>query len=199
MDHRTTIKRKRSWSKQSEVPQMMAKSGLTPRKVMLCMYGRIGKESFTTSCCRLVKRLILTSTVNNWKDYAKKSRESDQNWNSIEKASSSIITTPDPKHLWRPVKNWKKLDWEILIHPPYPDLIPSDYHLFQSLQNLMESWLQKRPMKITCRNFSSRNHRISTVTRLLFYLKNGRWSNKIIAHIWFNKFHLKYEKTSFLL
>jgi len=29
--------RKRSWSKQSEVPQMMAKPRLTPRKVMLCM------------------------------------------------------------------------------------------------------------------------------------------------------------------
>jgi len=31
----------------------------------VCVCGGIGKESFTTSCCRLVKRLILTSTVNN--------------------------------------------------------------------------------------------------------------------------------------
>jgi len=30
-----------------------------------------------------------------------------------------------------------------------------------------------------CRSFSLRNHRSSTVTRLWFYLKNGRrWSNK---------------------
>jgi len=58
-----------------------------------CVCAGIGKESFTTSCCRLVKWLILISTVNNWKDYAKQSRESDQNW-SIGKTSSSI-TVPD--------------------------------------------------------------------------------------------------------
>jgi len=66
--------RKRSWSKQDEAPQTVAKPGLTPRKVMLC--GGIGKKSFTTSC-RSVKRLILTSTINNWKDYTKQSRKSD--------------------------------------------------------------------------------------------------------------------------
>jgi histone-lysine N-methyltransferase SETMAR len=30
----------------------------------------------------------------------------------------------------------KELNWEILDHPPYsPDLAPSDYNLFRSLQN----------------------------------------------------------------
>jgi len=79
--------RKKPWSKQGEALQIVAKPGLTPKKVMLC--GGIGKESFIMSCCCPGKRLILTSTVNNWKDYAKQSKESDQNW-SIEKALSSI-------------------------------------------------------------------------------------------------------------
>jgi len=30
--------RKRTWLKQSEAPQIVAKPGLTPRKVMLCMW-----------------------------------------------------------------------------------------------------------------------------------------------------------------
>jgi hypothetical protein len=30
----------------------------------------------------------------------------------------------------------RELDWEIIPHPPYyPDLAPSDYHLFRSLSN----------------------------------------------------------------
>jgi histone-lysine N-methyltransferase SETMAR len=33
-------------------------------------------------------------------------------------------------------KKIKELNWEILDYPPYsPDLAPSDYHLFRSLQN----------------------------------------------------------------
>ena len=29
-----------------------------------------------------------------------------------------------------------KLAWEVMLHPPYsPDLVPSDYYLFRSLQN----------------------------------------------------------------
>jgi histone-lysine N-methyltransferase SETMAR len=34
----------------------------------------------------------------------------------------------------------KELNWEILDHPPYsPDLAPSDYHLFSSLQNRLNN------------------------------------------------------------
>jgi len=52
-------------------------------------------------------------------------------------------------------------------------------------------------VKITCRNFSPKNHRSFTVAKFWFYLKNGSsWSNKT-AYVCFNKLYLKYEKTCF--
>jgi len=102
--------------------------------VCVCVCDGIGKESFTTRCYRPVKLLLLTSTVNNWKDYAKQSRKSDQNW-SIRQASSSITTMPDLTSLAIRQK-LRKLSWEVsLMQPPYSPDLASDYHLFRSLQN----------------------------------------------------------------
>jgi len=50
--------RKRSWSKQGGKAKIDAK-----KSDAVC--GEIRKESFTTSCCRPVERLILISIVNN--------------------------------------------------------------------------------------------------------------------------------------
>ena len=42
-------------------------------------------------------------------------------------------------HVAIPVKNYlEKSGWGVLPHPPYsPDLAPSDYHLFRSMQNAL--------------------------------------------------------------
>ena len=42
-------------------------------------------------------------------------------------------------HVVIPVKNYlENSGWEVLPHPPYnPDLAPSDYHLFRSIQNVL--------------------------------------------------------------
>ena len=92
------------------------------------MCGGIGKEWFITSCWRMVKRLILTSVGNNWKDYAKQLRGNNQNW-LIGNATSFIAITPNRTHRWQPVKSWKSL----ALYSP--DFASSDYHLFRSLQN----------------------------------------------------------------
>ena len=42
----------------------------------------------------------------------------------------------------------RELDWDILPHPPYsPDLAPSDYHLFRSLEHYLRG-----------KNFQSEEH-----------------------------------------
>jgi len=62
--------RKRSWIKKGEKAQAIAKPGLTRKKVMLCVLWT-ERESFTMSCYRPIKQLILNSTVNNCRDYNK--------------------------------------------------------------------------------------------------------------------------------
>jgi len=45
----------------------------------------------------------------------------------------------------------RELDWEVLMHPPYsPNIAPSDYHLFRSLQNSLNS--VKLALKEVCEN-----------------------------------------------
>ena len=100
------------------------------------------------------------------------------------------------------LKNWKSLiRWEVSMHPPYnSNIVPSDYHLFRSLQNSLngvEFQRQKRPVKITCRSFSPRNHTKVVQRRDYgFTSKMAKSSNKT-AHIWFNKLYVKYEKGLF--
>ncbi|GFW44661.1 histone-lysine N-methyltransferase SETMAR [Trichonephila clavipes] len=47
-------------------------------------------------------------------------------------------------------KLWE-LGWEVLMHPPYsPDLAPSDYHLFLTLQNFLSD--KKLGSRADCEN-----------------------------------------------
>ena len=42
-----------------------------------------------------------------------------------------------------------QLGWEVLIHPPYsPDIAPSDFHLFWSLQNSLNGEKIQFPGKL---------------------------------------------------
>jgi len=67
--------RKRSWTKEGEKAQAI-KPWIDDEEGDVCVYGGIGKESFTMSCYCLVKQLISNSTVNNWRDYNKQLRGS---------------------------------------------------------------------------------------------------------------------------
>ena len=48
------------------------------------------------------------------------------------------MTTLGPMLLLRLRTIWTTVDGEVLPHPPYSaDLVPSDYHLFRSMQNAL--------------------------------------------------------------
>ncbi|GFU83524.1 mariner Mos1 transposase [Trichonephila clavipes] len=105
------IVRKRWWSKCGEAAQTVAKPGLMARKALLCILwdwkGIIYYE--------------LLLNVQNW---------------PAEKVSSSIRTAPGHMSVVTCQKPWE-LDWEVLKHPPYPDMAPSDYHLVLALKNFL--------------------------------------------------------------
>jgi len=95
--------RKRSWSKQGEASQTVAKPGLTSRKVMLCVWwdwkGIVHYELLPPG--QTIDSNLYCQQLERLRQAIEKKRPELIN----RKASSSITTTPDPTDFWRPVKN----------------------------------------------------------------------------------------------
>ncbi|KAJ0183521.1 hypothetical protein K1T71_001497 [Dendrolimus kikuchii] len=114
--------RKRSWSKAGQASQTVAKPGLTRNKVMLCVWT-IDSELYCEQLMRLKQKverkrpeLINRRGVVFHHDNAR--------------PHTSLATQ----------QKLREFGWEVLMHPPYsPDLAPSDFHLFRSLQNSLGS------------------------------------------------------------
>jgi len=142
-------------------------------------YVRLERNHLLWAAAARSKRLIPTFIVDNWKVYAKQSRESDQNW-------SITSTTSNPTHFWRP-KNWENLVGKFwCIH-----LLVLTLHEITICLPWCKVDFKRKSLVAVFRS------EIRSSTGLWFYLKNGRrWSNKT-GHIWFNKLHLKYEKNLF--
>ena len=128
------VKRKGSWSKRNEMTQTTVKPGLTANKVTLSVwwdwiYYEIlepGQMVDSVLYCQQLTRLH--------KAIQKKCPESVNRKGVVfhhdnAKPHTSLVTRP----------KLTELVWEVLIVPPYsPDLAPSDYHLFRSLQNFLD-------------------------------------------------------------
>lgn len=129
------VKRRRSWVTADSTPEPQPKTGLHPRKIMLCVWW---------DCQGIIYyELLPTNTTITADLYCQqldtlhtKIAEKRPNLGSIR-----FLHDNARPHTAR-VTRQKLLDlgWEVLPHPPYsPDLAPSDYHLFLSLSNAMQN------------------------------------------------------------
>lgn len=131
------IKRKRSWLKRGETSQTTAKPGLTANKVMLCVWwdwkGIVhyeileqGQTINSALYCQQLTRLD-QAIRNNRPELVNRKGVVFHHDNA--RPHTSLMTR----------QKLTELGWEVLMHPPYsPDIAPSDYHLFRSLQNSLD-------------------------------------------------------------
>lgn len=128
------VERKRSWGKRSEPPQSTSKANIHQKKIMLSVWWDFKGVVY-------FELLPRNQTIN-----------SDVYCQQLDKLNNAIIekrpelvnrkgvvfhhdnARPHTSLVTR--QKLLELGWDVLPHPPYsPDLAPSDYHLFRSLQN----------------------------------------------------------------
>lgn len=131
------IVRKRSWGKRTDKPQTAPKAGLTENKVMLCVwwdwkgivYYEVLPHGLTLNSNLYCKQL------DNLNEAIAKKRPEISNRKGV--VSHHGNARPHTSLMTR--QKLTDLGWEVLTHPPYsPDLAPSDYYLFRSLQNSLD-------------------------------------------------------------
>lgn len=135
--HYDNPKRKKSYVKPGQPAKSTPKPNIHDAKVMLCiwwdqkgvLYYELLKSGQTITGDLYRRQLIRLKRAINEKRPEYSTRH------------EAIIFHHDNArpHVARPVKNYlENSGWEVLAHPPYsPDLAPSDYHLFRSMQNAL--------------------------------------------------------------
>lgn len=132
------VSRKRSWSKSGEAAQTVAKAGLHPKKVMLSIWwdwkGIVYYELLPPN--QTIDSTKYCSQLDKLKRAIDQERPELVNRKGVvfhhDNARPHVSLMTRQKLL--------QLGWDVLVHPPYsPDLAPSDYHLFRSLQNSLNN------------------------------------------------------------
>ena len=94
-------------------------------------------------------------------------------------------------------QKWLRLGWEVMLHPPYsPDLAPSDYYLFRSLQNSLngKTFNDGVAVKSYLVQFLSIKTRSSMSVESWSYQKNGKRSLNKMENISLIEVHSLYLK-----
>ncbi|CAK9798994.1 Histone-lysine N-methyltransferase SETMAR [Anthophora plagiata] len=144
------VQRKRSWGKQNESPLTTAKDGLHPKKVMLCIWwdwkGVLYHELLPYN--RTINSDVYCNQLDRLKAAIDEKRPELANRRGVvfqhDNARPHVSIQSRQKLL--------QLGWDVLPHPPYsPDLAPSDFHLFRSLQNFLNG--KKFDSMEACKNY----------------------------------------------
>ena len=132
----SNVEQKRSWGKRNELPPTTPKAGLHPKKVMFCIWWD-WKEV-------LYYELLPENQTINSNKYCS---QLDQLKATLDKKGPELVNKKliifhqDNARLPVSLMTRQKLlqpCWEVLIHLLYsPDIAPSDFHLFRSLQNFL--------------------------------------------------------------
>ena len=123
---------KRLWGKRNEPPPTTPKASLHPKKVMCIwwdwkgVYYELLLENQTINSDKYCSQLDQLKAALNEKHPELVNRKCIIFHQDNARPHVSLITR----------QKLLQLGWEVLIHPPYsPDIAPSDFHLFWSLQN----------------------------------------------------------------
>jgi histone-lysine N-methyltransferase SETMAR len=126
--------RKRQWVDKGEEPQIEPKPDLHPKKVMLSVWwdvqGVIHHELLSTNA---------TITAASYCDQLERLKQKLEILRPRHEKVYMLHDNARPHTAKLTRLKLLELGWEILPHPPYsPDLAPSDFHLFRSLQNHLQ-------------------------------------------------------------
>lgn len=126
-------RRKRQWLSKSEQPQTTPKPEIHGKKALLCVWwnskGLVYMEV-------LEHGQTVTADL-----YAQQLSRVDQALRrlGVDPATTKFLHDNARPHVAKIVQQKiETLGWEVLPHPPYsPDMAPSDYHLFRSMQHCL--------------------------------------------------------------
>jgi [histone H3]-lysine36 N-dimethyltransferase SETMAR len=130
------IKRKRHWVNAKESPCIQVEPSLNSKKILLSVWWDVNVMIF-------FNLLPVNQTINS-EIYCKHLESLNQALREkrpqLIKGDRIILQHDNARpHIAEMTRNKiRELGWEILPHPPYsPDLAPSDYHLFRSLEHFL--------------------------------------------------------------
>ena len=128
------MKRRKQWVDKDKAPEPTAKAGLHPKKIMLCVWDNMkGILHFEL----LPNNQTVTGDLYAQQLERLKQAILQKQPALVNRRGVILLHDNARPHVSKIVQEKiKEFQWEILPHPPYsPDIAPSDYHLFLSLQN----------------------------------------------------------------